>query len=60
MALYAVIGTSPFHDTSVACGPYRSNYRSVAVSEQLEAKGWNTEIVQLLTVHEIPVVTNDE
>ena len=57
---YVVIGTSPFYDTSVGTGPFRSTRAALAASQELAEGGWNTEIVQLDPVAAIGVVTNDE
>ena len=58
--MYVVIGTSPFHDTTIGAGPFRSLTRAALASRDLEGKGWNTEVVPLLPVAEIGLVTNDE
>lgn len=60
MTSFAVVGTSPFHDTSVAAGPFRSYKRALAVSLDLDSKGWNAEVVELLQPAEIATVVNDE
>ena len=60
MSTYAVIGTSPFHDVTVAIGPFRSVESASRADDELAAKGWNTELVTLENVNDIDVVTNDE
>lgn len=60
MSSYITIGTSSFHDTTVGSGPFRSFDRALKVSEELSRKGWNTEIVELLSVDEIGQVINCE
>lgn len=56
-----VIATSPFHDTSIACGPYREGSRRLEeASQELTAQGWNVEICELRKVSDIPTLTDDE
>lgn len=50
MSYYAVIGASPFHDTSIACGPYRSTAKALHAAAELTYVGWNTEVVELLSL----------
>jgi len=58
--MLAVIGTSPFNDTSVAVGPFRSEKSAQAAAEELDLRGWNTEVVPLGRVADMPYVSNDE
>jgi hypothetical protein len=58
--MYVVIGISPFHDTSVAAGPYRSEARAEVAREGLTLKGWNAEVVELTRTEDVPTVRNDE
>lgn len=51
--MFAVIGTSPDYDTSVVVTA-RTELRALAASQDMEAKGWNTEIVKVLSVAEVP------
>lgn len=60
MSQYVVIGTSPFADTSVAAGPFRSQGRAERVDTEMTFRGWNTEICELISESDIPWVTNDE
>ena len=60
VAQYIVIGLSPFMDTSVATGPFRSQAKAAEASDALEWKGWNTEVVELSTVDEIDIVEPPE
>lgn len=60
MSQYIVIGTSPFNDTSVAIGPFRTVDKALYNTVELEYKGWNTEIVTLLPIVEVGYVTNEE
>lgn len=60
MSQYVVIGTSPFADTSVASGPFRSIERAGRVDTEMTFRGWNTEVCELVAESEIPWVTNDE
>lgn len=55
-----VLGTSPFIDTSVAVGPFRSQERAQDAVLELEYKGYVTETVELVPASEIDFVTNDE
>ena len=58
--LFAVIGQNAHHDTAVATGPHTSWNAAIRAAEKLADKGWNTEIVQLSKVSEIPDVEMDE
>ena len=60
MSAWAVVAQSPFHDTAVATGPYRSPRRAGQYAERLERKGWVAEVVELLAEVDIPHVVNDE
>lgn len=55
MAQYVVIGTSPMHDTSVACGPYRTIDRALQADGEMIQRGWNAEMVPLEQPDELPV-----
>lgn len=57
---FVVIGTSPFHDVSVAVGPFRSADRAAAADGELASRGWNTEVCELMAVSDVDLVTNDE
>lgn len=55
-----VIGTSPFHDTSVAVGPFRSTAHARDAVLELECRGYSAETVPLQPVDEVGYVINDE
>lgn len=56
--MYAVIGTAPTVDTTTAVGPYQTVEKALAVSGELEALGYNAEIVPLLKLSDLePVAT---
>lgn len=55
-----VIGTSPLMDTTVATGPFRNIGTAHKAEQELTAKGYNTEIVDLLALDEIGDAHNDE
>lgn len=50
---YVVIGTSPTHDTSVVAGPYRSYDKAREAASEVDAKGYVSEICELLRVEDI-------
>lgn len=60
MAQYVVIGTSPFVDTAVASGPFRSLDRAREASAVLDEKGYVTEVCELFPADEIGTARNDE
>jgi hypothetical protein len=60
MSQYVIIGTSPFSDTSIAVGPYRSPQRVTDADAKLTHCGWNTEVCELLAVEDVELVVNDE
>lgn len=60
MTQYVIVGTSPFSDTSIAVGPFRSSLRAAEADQELVHGGWNTEVCPLLAVTDVDVVTNDE
>lgn len=60
MSARVVIGQSPFADTSIAVGPFRSSAAALAASEDLDGKGWVTEIIELERVADVPYIVNDE
>jgi hypothetical protein len=55
-----VIGTSPFHDTSVAVGPFRSEKKAGDAADELTSRGWNAETIPLSRITEIPELVNEE
>lgn len=55
-----VIGMSPFNDTSIGVGPFRSHAQALKASERLIHLGWNVEIVELSDINDIDAVENDE
>ncbi|HET9144166.1 MAG TPA: hypothetical protein VFO68_32720 [Actinophytocola sp.] len=55
-----IIGTSPFMDTAIVVGPFRSQRNLQAADEWMTAQGWNTEISELTSPGDVPTVTNDE
>lgn len=57
---YVVIGTSPFADTSVVCGPYRVQANVANAVTELEHRGYVTEVCPTIQPHEAGYVTNDE
>lgn len=57
---YVVIGTSPFHDVSVAVGPFRSAERAAGADRELTARGYNAETCELVAVSDVDFVTNSE
>jgi hypothetical protein len=59
-AQFVVVGISPFHDTSVAVGPFRSAAKIAEAESDLTHKGWNTETIELSRLDEISIVANDE
>lgn len=50
MSNYVVIGTSPFVETSVTVGPFRSIDKAMAASSELEYRGYVSEISLLQNV----------
>lgn len=60
MSGYVVVGTSAFHDTSIACGPYRTFERGRLIAERLTLKGWNTEVIEMCAESEVDAPVNDE
>ena len=60
MSGFAVVGQSPFVDTAVATGPYKSYRRATQYAERMERKGWVCEVVELLAETDVPYVTKDE
>lgn len=60
MTWYAVIGQSPFSDVSVGAGPSQSLTATRLADEDMTAKGWNTEVVELGPTRAVPTVVNDE
>lgn len=58
--MLVVIGTSPFNDTSVALGPFRAEKAARNAADELDQRGWNSEVVPLSCITEIPHVTNEE
>jgi hypothetical protein len=55
-----VVGISPFVDTSIACGPFRSRDRASEVSEELTLKGYNTEVIELMASADVETAVNEE
>ncbi len=56
--MYAVIGTAPTVDTTVAVGPFRSLDRVRDAENDLIAKGYNVETVSLFAVDEVESVSS--
>lgn len=56
MEQLVVIGTSPAHDVSVVVGPFRSPDRAEQASQDLTAKGYNTETCPLVGGADIDAV----
>lgn len=53
MSTYVVIGTSPWVDTSVVAGPFRSPAAARVADDELTALGYNTEVVECLRVADL-------
>lgn len=60
MEQFVVIGTSPFADTSIAVGPFRSRENAQEASSEMEYKGWVTEICPLSKAADVEMVWSGE
>ena len=58
--MYVAIGTSPFTDTSVAVGPFRSRDKADEAYGALTERGYVVEVCELLSIADIEYVTNEE
>ena len=50
---YVVIAQSPGVDVSQVAGPYRGQLKALDISEELTARGYNTEVVKLVSLADI-------
>ncbi len=55
-----VIGTSPFHDTSVAVGPLKTSAAAHTAADDLTYRGWNTEIVELVKAADVHFLAGEK
>jgi hypothetical protein len=58
--MLVVVGTSPFHDTSVAVGPFRSEDIAANAAEVMTERGWNVEVCELVSLMDVDSVVNLE
>jgi hypothetical protein len=53
LSMLVVIGTNPTVDVSTAVGPFRTYDKALAISSELDAKGYITEICELMRVEDV-------
>jgi len=58
--MYAVIGTSPFADTSVLIGPFRDVRKALDQASELRHKGYVTEVCPLEQADDLDYLTGAE
>jgi hypothetical protein len=56
MSMYVVVGTSPFSETSVVCGPYKSPETCLLIGQELTHKGWVAETCELVSSRDVGVL----